>query len=98
MIQIGENPEGDQNINKFLSAEGEGMRGVIVAIRIDSKQAIVLALNSAFDGSVEWGKLYLVEEKNPNEYPKVIKQVDSVPKVKSWKITLLNQVAYKCQA
>jgi hypothetical protein len=96
MIQIGENPEGDQHVNKFLSTEGEGMRGVIIAIRIDSKQAIVLALNSAFDGSVEWGKLYLVEEKKTDEYPRIKRQVDSVPNVKSWKVTLLNQVAFKC--
>jgi len=96
MIKIGENPEGDSRCNKFLSAEGEGVRGVIVAIRIDSKQAIVLALNSSLDGLVEWGKLYLVEEKKPDEYPIAIKQVDSVPNVKNWKITLINQVAYKC--
>jgi hypothetical protein len=96
MIRLGENPEGYKGVNKFLSPEGEGVRGVIIALHVDRKQAIVLALNSTFDGSIEWGKLYLVKEKNPDEYPRVIRQVDSVPNVKSWKVTLLNQVAFKC--
>lgn len=85
-IQIGENPEDDQKMNKFISPDGEGQRGVVLALSKDRKEAVILALNSSTTGSVEWGKLYLVRESNPANYPKVMKRVSEIPNTKAWRI------------
>ncbi len=83
-IQIGENPEGDPRMNKFISPEGEGQRGVVVALSKDRKRAVIIALNSSTTGSVEWGKLYLVRESDPANYPKVVKRVLEIPNTAAW--------------
>ncbi len=86
LIQIGENPAGDPRMNKFISPEGEGQRGVVVALSKDRKQAVIIALNSSTTGSVGWGKFYLVRESDPANYPKVVKRVLEIPNTESWHV------------
>lgn len=85
-IQIGENPEGDPRMNKFISPEGEGQRGVVLALSRDRKQAVIIALNSSTTGSVEWGRLYLVREGDPSHYPRVVKRVLEIPNADGWHV------------
>jgi len=85
-IRVGENPEGIRGLNKFITTDGEGHRGVILAISRNSKEAIVLALNGSRTGSVKWGELYLLREQDDKSYPKVVKKVDCIPPDGNWKI------------
>ena len=87
-IEIGQNPEGVKGINKFIARSGEGHRGKIIALHESKKRAIVLSMNTSFEkkGGVVWGKLYLVEEENPDEYPKVVEGVSSVPNSEEWTV------------
>ena len=77
MIKLRDSPEG--YLNKFISREEEGMRGILLAVNDNSTQAIMLATNSAFDKSVQWGRMYLVQELNPKEYPRLVKRVQIIP-------------------
>lgn len=87
MIKIGDEPQNRPNVNKFLtSKDHEGMRGTIIAIKEDGKEAIVLAQNSSFDKQVKWGRLYLVKEIKPEWYPEVVKQVTEIPNEPEWKL------------
>lgn len=80
MIEIGDSPE-KNSLNKFLTTiDNEGMRGMLLAINSKNDQGVILALNSSFDKQVKWGNMYLVCEENPEQYPKVMKQVKNIPK------------------
>ena len=85
MIKIGDNPEKDGKLNKFI-AGSEGHRGLILALNKNKEEAIILALNSGLENGIEWGKLYLVKETNPREYPQSVKQIDGVPNSEGWKV------------
>ena len=78
MINYKDSPE--KTLNKFLSKEHEGMRGILIARNDEKTKAVMLAVNTAFDGSVSWGKMYLVHEKNPKQYPRFIREVKEIPK------------------
>ncbi len=84
-IKVGDNPQNLKGINKFLSGN-EGLRGRLIAIHKNEKEAIILCLNNSFNGSVEWGKLYLIKETNPKNYPEMIKKVSSIPTTEDWLI------------
>lgn len=86
-IRHNENPEGVSGVNKFLAKSGDGLRGKILAINIDKREAIVLSMNSSMKGDVKWGKLYLIRETDQNEWPRVVKPVDAIPDNKQWVIT-----------
>jgi len=75
-------PEGTPGIMKFI-AKNEGLRGHMIAINNDGTKAIVLVLNTAFNGMASWGDFVLVEEDNPTEWPKLVKQVTKIPN--GWK-------------
>jgi hypothetical protein len=79
MIKVGENPQKIKGTNKFISIKGEGNRGVILALSEKHDQAIILATNSSFDGSVKWGHMYLIIESDPTEYPNLVKEVKFIP-------------------
>ena len=87
-IRVGDNPEGDPKINKFIDSKtNEGLRGKLIALKDNKKQAIVLAMNSSFGkGGVKWGELHLVEEKDPDQFPFTKKKVNSIPNTKDWNI------------
>ena len=90
MIKIRENPEKNKGINKFIDSKThEGLRGKILAIHISGKKAIILATNQTCDNkSVLWGKLYLIEEFDPNKYPITKAKVDEIPNNKQWRMVL----------
>lgn len=94
MIRIGTNPEGIPGINKFLGKRREGHRGVIIARRLDGKQAIILSMteSSVPEDGVRWGHFYLVEETNHEHYPRVVRQVHAVPDRTDWKIVLTERL------
>ena len=80
MIRQGDSPEGVYN--KFIDTNGDGHRGVLLAVAENSTKAIIRAETSAFEGDggiVKAGNLYLVSETNPNEYPSVVEEVSGVP-------------------
>lgn len=84
MIDFGEHPDNDppesHGLNKFLGKGSEGHRGLLLSRSQDGQQGIVLALtqslNQTEDG-VLVGRLYLVEEHNADEWPRMLNQVDS---------------------
>ncbi len=86
MIKIGESPEDSKKLNKFIAKSGDGMRGLVLAQTKNLKQAIILALNSSVKNDVKWGKLYLVKEKDKENYPEVVKQVEKIPFTTNWSI------------
>lgn len=73
MIRYGENPDGEEAINKFVLPpryENEGHRGQVVALRDDGKEAILHVLTrSEACPFVEPGVLVLVREEDPDCYP-----------------------------
>lgn len=73
-------PEGVKGVTKVIGFN-QGFRGKVIAINERRKQAIWIAQN----GDI-WGKIYLVEEDNPNEWMKIVKQVDWIPNTNEWKI------------
>ncbi|MCP6727124.1 MAG: hypothetical protein KJI69_03810 [Patescibacteria group bacterium] len=85
-INVGDNPEGKANINKFIAKKGEGLRGTLVARTTNGKRGIILAKNSTFAGDVKWGRLYEVVEKSPKQYPEVKREVKKIPDTKDWKL------------
>lgn len=91
-IRVGEHPDTDRDgstgHNKFLGLRGEGHRGVVLALRTDQRQAILLAKTASHDpeDGVVWGRLYLVDEEDAEHWPHVVKQVDSVPDSTEWRI------------
>jgi hypothetical protein len=89
-IEVGDCPEGLPNINKFIAICGEGHRGKVIALHKSKKKAIILAMNNSIaekdEGGVLWGEMYLVEETNPDEYPKVVERVTEVPFSEDWQI------------
>jgi len=87
-INVGDNPEGDPKINKFIDSKtNEGLRGKIVALKDNKKEAIILAMNGSFgQGGVKWGELYHIIEKDPDQFPFTKKKVTSIPSTKNWKI------------
>ncbi len=86
MIKIGENPEHNPKLNKFIAKSTDGQRGVILALHKNKKQAIILALNCSVAGDVKWGKLYLVKETKPGAYPTVAEEVYNIPDKGGWTI------------
>ena len=79
MIEVGQSPNGG-NINKFLSSIAhEGLRGTLLAVNEDKTEGIILSGNTSLDGQCKWGYLYHVKETNPEHYPEVVTQVDSIP-------------------
>jgi len=85
LIRIGENPQGKEGINKFLTrTEHEGLRGKILALNKDKTKAIILCLNTSFDCDCQWGRLYLIEEVDSEQYPLVVGVVDSIPPQEGW--------------
>lgn len=75
-IKIGDNPEYDQETNKFLDhVSHEGHRGIILEIRKNGTEAILKSLTTGFNGIVKSGKIYLVKEIHPDQYPETIKEV-----------------------
>lgn len=85
MIRPGEHPDFDPpeaaGHNKFLGLRNEGHRGVLIALRMDGMEGIVIANTRSADPAdgVEWGKLYRVRETNEDHWPQVVEAVDSVP-------------------
>ena len=78
-IKIGENPENDPKINKFLDHKShEGHRGTILAISKDEKSAIIKALTTGFSGIVKRNKMYLVKEIQEDQYPQTVKEVKNM--------------------
>ena len=87
MITIGDNPQKLKGINKFITkTEHEGLRGKILAIHISGTKAIILCMNTSFDGDCKWGNLYLIKEKDADSYPDLVKRVKEIPSTKQWKI------------
>ena len=84
MIKIGESPEKDGKINKFIAKSGDGQRGLILALNDKEDKAIILALNNSCKGDVLWGKLYLIKEISQDQYPEVVNLVNSVPNTSEW--------------
>lgn len=98
-IQPGEHPSTDpaeaMGHNKFLGLASEGHRGVLLAVRAGHRQAIVLAKTTsrgAEDG-VRWGRLYLVEERDDDQWPQVLEEVSGVPSDGAWEIVVPRQWA-----
>jgi len=81
-IAIGDNPEGDKIHNKFIDPKnGDGHRGVIIAVNKKRTEAILEAKTTSMTGGrVKEGKLFHVKEKNPEQYPEIIKEVKEIPK------------------
>ena len=72
MICRGDNPEGDPSCNKYLARDGDGYRGVLLAVSLDGHEA-ALQLGD--------GRLILVRELGgPNQYPTEIHDLAEVPK------------------
>ena len=86
MIEIGNNPEKEKGFNKFIAQSGDGMRGKIVAIHQYPKKAIILAMNTSIKEDVEWGKFYLIKEREIDQYPFVVRQVMKIPNNEMWRI------------
>ena len=78
--------------SKFLvrtNGTVEGHRGLILALHRDMKRFVVLATTTG-DGVV-WGKLYLVAEENPTQWPYVVSAVDAVPDDPGWSLYWLDE-------
>ena len=86
MIDIGDNPEKKEGINKFIAPCGEGQRGKIIAIHKSKKEAVILAMNDSLKGDVQWGHFYHIREEKKDTYPVVIKEVYFVDNNKEWGI------------
>lgn len=71
-IKIGENPEGAKGINKYIETDGDGWRGVIIALNKDHTEAIIKGDSR--------GGLLLVREDDPKNYPIAIRTVKKIPK------------------
>jgi len=91
-ISKGERPatDADEGHNKFLGLQSEGHRGVLIAVANGGLQAIVLAKTASADKAdgVVWGRLYLVEEKDAQQWPRVIHEVTYVPDDPRWQIVI----------
>ena len=80
MIEIGQNSQEIKEINKFLTkTDHEGVMGKLIATNESATEAIMICFHNSFDKDVEWGKLYLVREDNPEHYPELIKRVKEIP-------------------
>lgn len=79
MIKVGQNPQKFKEINNFITNKGNICTGVILAFDNKCESAIILGTNYSLDGSVKWGHLYLIEENDPTEYPKLVKEVKFIP-------------------
>lgn len=94
MIQVGEHPNDDPSeaheTNKFLGFAGEGHRGKVIAISIDRKRAVVVAMTESFNPQdrIVWGGLYLIVEQAANEWPKATRKLGRAvtPDRENWKI------------
>ena len=85
-ISIGENPQNDPSVNKFLDHKShEGHRGIILALKTDGTQAIIKSLTHGFEGIVKSGKMYLIEEIHEGQYPQTVKEVKKIPDDKLWR-------------
>ena len=71
MIQDKDSPEGEYN--KFLLPDGTGHRGVLISRTADGKEAVLRAVTEG-EGIIA-GRSYLVREKDPAEYPWMVKEV-----------------------
>ena len=91
MIIVGENPEAAIGVNKFIAPDGEGLRGVVIALKQGGKEAVVVAQNSSTTGAVTWGCLYRVQEVDADQYPQVVEQVDCVPNSTGWTMVSVPQ-------
>lgn len=76
MIRRGESPEGGP-YNKFIGFDGEGHRGILVDTLNYGTIAIIQAKTTSFEArdGIREGRLYLVEEKQEDNYPVVITDV-----------------------
>ena len=78
-IEVGDNPQHDNNYNKFIDTKtGEGMRGRIIASNDEQDEAVVLAMTQSIEDGVKWGKLYHIAEDDPDQYPTTVKKVSGV--------------------
>ena len=78
MISFDDSPEG--NCCKYIATKGEGMRGFLLSINEDKTEGVVLSFQDSFEGDVKFGKLYLIIEMNPEQYPMQHKEVRSIPR------------------
>lgn len=79
MIEVGQSPNGG-NINKFISSiDHEGLRGKLLAVNEAKTEGVILSGNTSMDGQVKYGHIYHVKETNPEWYPEVVKEVNSIP-------------------
>ncbi|MCA1818827.1 MAG: hypothetical protein LC620_02030 [Halobacteriales archaeon] len=90
-IKIGANPENEFGVNKFLGLGGEfgneGHRGRLALLHRNGKRALVYALTKSLDPSdgVEANEFYLVEERDPTQWPHVVAKVDiDTPEPPAW--------------
>ena len=78
MIEFNTAPEGGHT-TKWIADGGEGMRGFLLSTNEDKTEGVVLALMGSFEGDVKWGRMYLVQEDDPDHHPRQIKQVRHIP-------------------
>ncbi len=89
MIKLHDSPEG--KYNKFLDLDGDGHRGILLALSEDKTLGVVLALtnrnedeagnpmeNNTTKGIVEYGKFYLIKETYSEMYPVVKEKVSEI--------------------
>jgi len=69
----------------------EGHRGLLLALRDDGLEGIVLAATESEDpeDGVRWGRLYLVREHDPTKWPVVVEEVAGVPSNDRWMLLTL---------
>ena len=73
MINIGDDPQGREGLNKYIEENGDGWRGTIVAFNKDHTEAVMR-------GDSRPTTLILVREYDPACYPKFAEEVKALPK------------------
>ena len=90
-IGLGQNPEHDPSVIKFIAKSGDGCRGVVLALKKRKKEAVVLSMTASAHGDVEWGRIYRIKEKDPEEWPGVVESIDRIPNDWQWTIITCEQ-------
>jgi hypothetical protein len=83
-----DNPDQRPGIVKFIGSDGTGHRGAIVAIESEGSHAILIGATGE-----HWGKLLLVREIRPENYPKFVRYVTEVPNTKDWELRMRGVLA-----
>jgi hypothetical protein len=74
---------------KFLvtcAKESESLWGKLIAIHRTEGKAILISMNSPFNGLFSWGQLVLVEKETTEELPQFVCVVNAIPNTSDWKI------------